>query len=352
MKINKEELHEIFEGIKNNDELKFNELYTKYYKLIYSIALSILKNKENSEDVAQTIFTKIYSLPKKQLPKQGEASWLYTTTKNESINYLKKVRNDTCINNVYFMTEDSEIEDIISKDAYNRIMSKLDEKEREIVSLKIIGGLSFRQISKLISMPMGTVQWKYYKSLNTIKMLLTNLCVSILAIGIFVLRRIGKKEESTLQNSNINNENNSIINDTIISSEQESSNTFNKDNNMQQESTSSDIGNSSIEQNNDSEKDISIQENVIKEDANIQENIIEENANIQENIIGESVNIQENIISEQEKTEFISKETTTDNQVTLIDIGLLSVFAIFFILTIFVTITAIKKKKRAGRKLK
>ena len=115
MKINKEELHEIFEGIKNNDELKFNELYTKYYKLIYSIALSILKNKENSEDVAQTIFTKIYSLPKKQLPKQGEASWLYTTTKNESINYLKKVRNDTSINNVYFMTEDSEIEDIISK---------------------------------------------------------------------------------------------------------------------------------------------------------------------------------------------------------------------------------------------
>ena len=308
MKINKEELHEIFEGIKNNDELKFNELYAKYYNLIYSISLSILKNRENSEDVAQAIFTKIYSLPKKHLPTQGEASWLYTVTKNESINYLKKVRNDTNIDNIYYIAEEGGIDDIISKDSYNRIMSKLDEREKEIVSLKIIAGLSFRQIAKLINMPIGTVQWKYYKSLNTIKLLITNLCISIIAIGAFVLRRVGKKKENTLKSEN------ATSNETIADSEiiADSETTTSNENNEQ---------------------------NKVKDE---QQEIGEENKVVEENSFSNEQTI---ISAEVEKTQ-------ESSEITFIDIGLLSIFIIFFTLTILVVITIVKNRKRIGRKLK
>ncbi len=308
MKINKEELHEIFEGIKNNDELKFNELYAKYYNLIYSISLSILKNRENSEDVAQAIFTKIYSLPKKHLPTQGEASWLYTVTKNESINYLKKVRNDINIDNIYYIAEEGGIDDIISKDSYNRIMSKLDEREKEIVSLKIIAGLSFRQIAKLINMPIGTVQWKYYKSLNTIKLLITNLCISIIAIGAFVLRRVGKKKENTLESEN------ATSNETIADSEiiADSETTTSNENNEQ---------------------------NKVKDE---QQEIGEENKVVEENSFSNEQTI---ISAEVEKTQ-------ESSEITFIDIGLLSIFIIFFTLTILVVITIVKNRKRIGRKLK
>lgn len=308
MKINKEELHEIFEGIKNNDELKFNELYAKYYNLIYSISLSILKNRENSEDVAQAIFTKIYSLPKKHLPTQGEASWLYTVTKNESINYLKKVRNDINIDNIYYIAEEGGIDDIISKDSYNRIMSKLDEREKEIVSLKIIAGLSFKQIAKLINMPIGTVQWKYYKSLNTIKLLITNLCISIIAIGAFVLRRVGKKKENTLKSEN------ATSNETIADSEiiADSETTTSNENNEQ---------------------------NKVKDE---QQEIGEENKVVEENSFSNEQTI---ISAEVEKTQ-------ESSEITFIDIGLLSIFIIFFTLTILVVITIVKNRKRIGRKLK
>lgn len=52
-KIKKQELHEIFQKAKQGETNVLNGLYEKYYKLVYSIAFSILKNKENSEDVAQ-----------------------------------------------------------------------------------------------------------------------------------------------------------------------------------------------------------------------------------------------------------------------------------------------------------
>ena len=77
-KIDKEELHGIFIGIKNGEEEEFNRLYEKYNSLVYGVSFSILKNKEDSEEIVQIIFTKIYELEKEKLPKENEASWLYS----------------------------------------------------------------------------------------------------------------------------------------------------------------------------------------------------------------------------------------------------------------------------------
>lgn len=64
-KINVKELKNLFAKIKNNNNTAFEELYSKYSKLIYKIAYSILKNKSDAEDVMQLVFEKIYSMDKK-----------------------------------------------------------------------------------------------------------------------------------------------------------------------------------------------------------------------------------------------------------------------------------------------
>ena len=68
MNINKKELHELFQGIKQGSRTAFEVLYKRYNQLVYKIAFSILKNKENSEDVMQNVFTKIFELPEIKLP--------------------------------------------------------------------------------------------------------------------------------------------------------------------------------------------------------------------------------------------------------------------------------------------
>ena len=52
-KIKKQDLHLTFQQIKNGDSDKINVLYSKYNRLVYGIAFSILKNKEDSEDIIQ-----------------------------------------------------------------------------------------------------------------------------------------------------------------------------------------------------------------------------------------------------------------------------------------------------------
>lgn len=154
-KINTKDLHQIFVNLKENREKSFNELYKKYGKLIYAISFSILKNKENSEDIVQIVFTKLYKLDNKKLPEANEASWLYTLTKNESLNYLKKQNNIVALDELMDIPyEDTELNKIIDEDSYKRLMNKLDEKEREIVNLKVIAGMKFKDISNLLNMPM------------------------------------------------------------------------------------------------------------------------------------------------------------------------------------------------------
>ena len=87
-KINVEELRELFIEIKYGNNIAFEKLYKNYKNLVYKIAYSILKNSYDSDDIVQIVFEKIYSIDKDKLPTRNESSWLYSVTKNETINYL------------------------------------------------------------------------------------------------------------------------------------------------------------------------------------------------------------------------------------------------------------------------
>ena len=212
-KIKKQDLHLTFQQIKNGDSDKINVLYNKYNRLVYGIAFSMLKNKEDSEDIVQIVFAKIFEMDKEKLPTNNETSWLYSLTKNETLNYLRKQKEDVNLDDIYYIAEeDEELSKIIEKDKYNRIISKLNEQEREIVSLKILSNMSFKEIALLLKMPIGTVQWKYYTALHTLKLLLGNISMFILGILIFIKGNTAniKIEQTNSSNDiNIDNENKS-----------------------------------------------------------------------------------------------------------------------------------------------
>ena len=200
-KIDKKELSELFIGIRENNIKAFEKLYSHYNKLVYSIAFSIVKNEQDAEDIVQIVFSKIYSIDKNKLPSKNEASWLYSVTKNETINYWKK-RNDTInIEDIYEIEEpNSQIDRIIDKEKYNNLISGLCNKEKEIISLKLLANLSFDEIGKILKMPTGTVKWKYYKEIYALKIALSNLGMFIITVmlGIITMK---EQSKTNLQNN-------------------------------------------------------------------------------------------------------------------------------------------------------
>lgn len=212
-KVNEDELKELFIEIKHNNKVAFEKLYNRYNKLVYGIAFSILKNKPDSEDVVQIVFSKIYTLEKDKLPNTNEASWLYSITKNETINFLKKKENNVNLDDIYDIEDNgNEINKIIDQDSYSQLISKLNNKEKEIISLKILADLSFEEISKVLNLPTGTIKWKYYKSIHTMRILLSNL-------GMFIITFI--LSIKSFQNGKKSSDKSLEKEDTIISKDEE-----------------------------------------------------------------------------------------------------------------------------------
>lgn len=212
-KIDEKELHDLFAEFKNNNQTAYNQLYEKYYSLVYGIAFSVMKNKEDSEDIVNEVFTKIYKIDKEKLPVSGESSWLFTVTRNECFSTLRKAKQNISIDEIYEVPSNSkELEEIIDTDYYNKIISKLSEQEKTIVSLKLLSNFTFSKISQIMDIPIGTVQWKYYKAMNSLKLSISGLAGATIAFMLVFLRREKILKEKPYTNNNTKSETNSNTN--------------------------------------------------------------------------------------------------------------------------------------------
>lgn len=316
--IDEKELHEIFDKMRKEDKKSYEELYKKYYKLVYNIAFSILKNKENAEDISQNVFIKIGNLKKEKLPNSYEASWLYTVTKNECISLFRKTKETLTIEDIKNENLEDEIEGLIQKNSYEKMMENLEKIEKQIIFLKVEAGYSFKEIARLLKMPIGTVQWKYYKSLHALKLLIANLSMFVIGVVTCLFNNSRLKESKVEQDEN-KTEDNKEQGSTIEDNQKQDSVQNQKDN-----------------------------KNTIKHE-NIAEDISNENSNTIENIVQNE--LIENIIREETKIE--SCNITVDRTMfkNAILYGLTNVFLCF---SIFFTIIVVKnqqnKRKQASKK--
>ncbi len=254
-KINVEELRELFIEIKYGNNIAFEKLYKNYKNLVYKIAYGILKNSYDSDDIVQIVFEKIYSIDKDKLPTRNESSWLYSVTKNETINYLNKKKNHIELEEIYEIEDNNnEINELINKDSYNRLIGKLNENEKEIISLKILSNLSFKEIAKLLNKPTGTIKWIYYKSINTLKLLLSNLAMFIISFISSCFAMKNRKKLSPKLNVDESNQTKEEIKDEIT-----------EDKELLQDNKKSTITN---------DKSSQMQESVIEEVPNISNNYL------------------------------------------------------------------------------
>lgn len=207
-KLNEGELKELFIEIKHNNKIALEKLYNRYNKLVYGIAFSILKNKEDSEDVVQTVFSKLYILEKDKLPTDKIGTWLYTVTKNEALLLLRKNNNDVNLDTIYDLEdENNEINKFINKDSYNRLINGLNQKEQEVVSLKILSNFTFKEIGELLGESANTIKWRYYKSIYSLRIMLSNLGMFIITfvLGIVTLKNQKKSAPIIKEDENFNN---------------------------------------------------------------------------------------------------------------------------------------------------
>ena len=113
-------------------------------------------------DAVQNGALRLYTMDESLFPSDHELAWLHTVVKNEALMVLRKKKPEHSVDELpEIPVPERQLEMLEDMESVQSMLSSLDQKRQNVVTLKVLGGLSHKEIAQLLSMPVGTVQWLY-----------------------------------------------------------------------------------------------------------------------------------------------------------------------------------------------
>ena len=163
--MDKHELNSLMLLVQKQDETAFEKLYNNCYKGVFSFIYSYVKNYHTAEDLLQDTFIKVKLKADSYTPGSNVSAWILQIAKTTSLDYLKKESNkEEELNEATAGTEEEN--DFYLHDLLNEV---LEETDRQVVLLHLVHGYKNREIAKILDIPIGTVLWRFNKSMKVLK---------------------------------------------------------------------------------------------------------------------------------------------------------------------------------------
>lgn len=159
------------------DREAFSKLYGSVSDTVYGLALSILRNRQDAEDVMHDAFIRIYTSAASYTPCGKPMAWIISIVRNLCLN---KIRDDSRTETMGGSTseghpeaepadpEDS-IEDLTNRMVIDTAMKVLDDDERQIVTLHALTGYKHKEIAEMLDMAQGTELSKFHRALKKMR---------------------------------------------------------------------------------------------------------------------------------------------------------------------------------------
>ncbi|MEO6884139.1 MAG: sigma-70 family RNA polymerase sigma factor [Bacteroidia bacterium] len=176
---------ELLDKFKNSDlaerNFAFNLIVRKYQKKIYWHIRKILIDHDDSNDVTQNVFIKVW----KNLDGFKEDSqlytWLYRIATNESLTFLKQKKRK---NLVPFSDVEYSLSNSLQSDQYmkgdeiqlklqNAILT-LPNKQRIVFNMKYFDNIKYEEMSKILDTSVGALKASYHHAVKKIENIIKN----------------------------------------------------------------------------------------------------------------------------------------------------------------------------------
>ena len=147
----------------------FLKIFQQYEEDIYRMAFLYVKNQEDALDVVQEVayqsFKKIHTLKKPEYFK----TWLMKITINCAINIVKKNMKVIQLIPEFEEFVGSDDEDIPLSLTLQNLIDTLQEDEKSIVLLRYYQNFTFKEISEVLEIPLGTAKSVLYRALDKLR---------------------------------------------------------------------------------------------------------------------------------------------------------------------------------------
>lgn len=152
------------------NENAFLTLFQKYEQDIYKIAFVYVKNQNDALDVVQeTAYRSFKKIKNLKEPKYFK-TWLTKIAINCSLDFLRKQKNVVQLKPALEENLSGDVnEDIDQEMTVRDLIECLSEEEKSVVILRFYEGMTFKEVSETLDIPLGTAKTILYRALNKLR---------------------------------------------------------------------------------------------------------------------------------------------------------------------------------------
>ncbi len=161
---------------KNTQNYAFNLLVRQYQKRLYWHIRKIVLDHDDTDDILQNVFIKVWRNLENFKGESQLYTWLYRIATNESINFLnqKKKRSGIPFDEVSsFLANNLENDSYFKGDEIQLILQKailtLPDKQRIVFNMKYFDNIKYEEMSAILETSVGALKASYHHAVKKIE---------------------------------------------------------------------------------------------------------------------------------------------------------------------------------------
>lgn len=159
-----------------------SEIYDRYSRLVFSIALKILDDRASAEEIVQQVFTKVWRSARDYRAERGKFSaWLTSIAHHQCIDELRRRRvrpmaqpgAEELLGELASDDDPAQaVQYTFERARVREALRQIPAEQRIVIELAFWGGLTQREIAVYCHSPLGTVKTRSRLGLQRLKRLL------------------------------------------------------------------------------------------------------------------------------------------------------------------------------------
>ncbi len=159
--------------VRTEDQGAMTELFDRYGSMVYSVALRVLNDPSQAEDVMQEIFFQVWRNPNAFAAGRGSlGAWLAVMARNRAIDALRRRRPTDSVDDVVLVSRSDiglEVERNRMMEKVRGVLKDLPLEQQESVEMAFFEGLTHSEIAERTGDPLGTVKTRIRSALMTLR---------------------------------------------------------------------------------------------------------------------------------------------------------------------------------------
>lgn len=152
---------------------EFGEIYDSYIREIYKFIYFKTMHKETAEDLTSQTFLKVVEKISGFDANTNLSAWIYAIARNTVIDFYRAQKGDLNIEDVWGLEfGESIVDSLVKKQALESVwlyLKNLDQGHREVILMRVWGGMSFKEIAGALGKSEGSVKMEFARSIGKIR---------------------------------------------------------------------------------------------------------------------------------------------------------------------------------------